>query len=118
MWAGVVEGMAMAEAGYRMADGTVVRFEFDPGDEGFQPASGDGIVGELEPAVAPLIAGARLVMEKVRAMGPAKVEVAFGVKVNGSMNWLVAKAATEANFSITLTWDTGLAGDLGGDTGR
>lgn len=101
----------MAEAGYTLPDGTVVRFEFDPGDEGFHPVAADGIVGQLEPAVAPLIAGARLVLEKVRDASPATVAVTFGVKVNGSMNWLIAKAATEANFAITLTWSSTSEGE-------
>ena len=44
-------------------------------------------------------------LRSVAELGPDEVEVKFGVKVNGGTNWLVAKAATEANFEITLTWN-------------
>jgi hypothetical protein len=94
----------MPVAGYVLSDGSVVRFELDPGG-GFRPAGADGIVGQFEPAVAPLVEGARVIADTVRPMGPARVEVTFGVKVNGSMGWLVAKAATEAHFTVTLTWE-------------
>jgi hypothetical protein len=30
--------------------------------------------------------------------------VTFGVKVSGGMDWLIARAASEANFEIKLTW--------------
>jgi hypothetical protein len=31
--------------------------------------------------------------------------VKFGVKASGEATWLVAKAAGEANFEVTLTWN-------------
>ncbi|MCA1695681.1 MAG: hypothetical protein LC749_13655 [Actinobacteria bacterium] len=37
------------------------------------------------------------------------MEVKFGIKVSGTANWLIAKAATEGNFDITLTWTPKLA---------
>ena len=43
-------------------------------------------------------------LEKVKESGPDEVELKFGVKVSGTMNWLVARAASEGNFEITLTW--------------
>jgi hypothetical protein len=91
------------QVGYALEDGTVVRFEVEPGP-GFAPAGGDGVVGKLEEAATPLVAGAKVLLEKVRAAHPDEVEVKFGVKVTGTANWLIARAATEGNFEITLTW--------------
>lgn len=93
----------MAQVGYALEDGTVGRFEVDA-DPGFAPAGGEEVVGKLADAVAPLVAGARVLLDKVRATRPDEVEVKFGVKVTGTANWLIAKAATEGNFEITLTW--------------
>ncbi len=45
-----------------------------------------------------------MLLEQVRAAQPDGVEVKFGVKVTGTATWLIAKAATEGNFEITLTW--------------
>lgn len=92
----------MAQVGYALEDGTVVRFEVEAGP-GFAPAGGEEIVGKLADA-APLVAGARVLLDKVRATHPDEVEVKFGVKVTGTASWLIAKAATEGNFEITLTW--------------
>jgi NTP-dependent ternary system trypsin peptidase co-occuring protein len=93
----------MAEIGYMLDDGTVVRFEFEP-PAGFQPAGTREVVGKLKEAVEPLVAGAMVVLEKVRTARPNGVEVKFGVKASGTADWLIAKAATEGNFEITLTW--------------
>lgn len=32
------------------------------------------------------------------------IEVKFGVEASGEASWLVAKAAGEGNFEVTLTW--------------
>lgn len=54
--------------------------------------------------MAPAVEGARAVLEQVKEAAPDKIEVRFGIKVSGTANWLVAKAATEGNFEITLVW--------------
>ena len=92
-----------AVVSYVLDDGTVVRFEFEP-NAGFRPAGPDEIAGRIREAVAPAIEGARAVLEKVKEAAPDGVEIKFGIKVSGTANWLVAKAATEGNFEITLTW--------------
>ena len=90
--------------GYELDDGTVVRFEFEP-EEGFQPAAGeDQIAGRIREAVAPAVKGARTVLELVKEAAPREIEVKFGIKVSGTANWWVAKAASEGNFEVTLTW--------------
>jgi hypothetical protein len=93
----------MAVVSYALDDGTVVRFEIEP-YAGFRPAGPDEIVGRIREAVAPAVEGARAVLEKVKEAAPDEIEVKFGIKVSGTANWLVAKAATEGNFEITLTW--------------
>lgn len=62
-------------------------------------------LGDPHP-VEPAVAAAREVLDQTRAMAPDTVQVKFGVKVTGTAHWLVAKAATEGNFEITLTWGT------------
>lgn len=88
---------------YELDDDTVVGFEYEP-VPGFHPAGAGDVLGELRKAVEPAVDAARVVLEKVRAISPDEVEVTFGIKVSGEANWIVAKAATEANFEITLTW--------------
>ena len=94
----------MAEVGYTLDDGTVVRFEYDK-PEGFHPAGGaDGIVGQVSEAIGPAVDAAQIVLDKVKGTKPDEVSVKFGIKVTGTMNWLIAKATTDANFEVTLTW--------------
>ena len=91
---------------------TVVRYGLDEGMgvgfevealPGFRQAGAEEFVGELREALAPADEGAKAVLEKVREVGPDEVEVKFGIKVSGTMSWLIAKAATEGNFEVTLT---------------
>ncbi|WP_203979473.1 CU044_2847 family protein [Planotetraspora silvatica] len=88
---------------YQLDPETTVQFEIEP-VPGFHPASTDEIAGQVRAAVDPAVRAARAVLEKVQHMGPREIEVKFGIKVTGTANWLVAKAATEGNFEITLTW--------------
>ena len=92
--------------GYQLDDDTVVRFEYDP-EPGFDQAGPQEIVGQLREAIEPALAGAQLVMDRARSMSPDEVEVKFGLKVSGQMNWWVAKAATDGNFEVTLKWKPG-----------
>ncbi len=93
---------------YRVDDATVVRFEVEPGP-GFRPAGPDQIIGRVQDAVVPAVEAAKVVLDKVKEARPDRVELRFGIKVSGGANWLVAKAATEGNFEITLTWVHGAA---------
>lgn len=90
---------------YQLDDSTVARFEIDP-PAGFQPAGADRVSGTIKKAISPAIEAAKIVLEKAREVSPDAVEVVFGIKVSGTTDWLVAKAASEANFRITLTWNT------------
>jgi hypothetical protein len=88
---------------YQVDDATTVSLEIEP-DEGFQPAGPGEILGQVKEAVTPAVEAARAVLEKVKEARPDQVEVKFGVKASGEAKWLVAKAAGEANFEVTLTW--------------
>jgi hypothetical protein len=91
---------------YALDDDMVVRFEIEPTDDWYEVRS-DQVLGQIREAVTPAVEGAKAVLEKVREAGPDEIEVKFGIKVSGTMNWLIAKAATEGNFEITLTWKPG-----------
>ena len=91
---------------YQLDDSTLVGFEFEPGP-GFQQAGTKEFVGQVRQAVEPAVDAAKAVLEKVKEIKPDGVEVKFGVKVTGGANWVVAKAATEGNFEITLNWAPG-----------
>ena len=94
---------------YQLDDDIVVRFEVEP-PAGFRPAGPNEIAGRIREAVTPAIEGAKVVLEKVQEAKPKSVELKFGIKVSGTANWLIAKAATEANFEVTLTWESELKG--------
>lgn len=88
---------------YHVNGSTVAQFEIDPVD-GFVPAGAGEVLGQVRAAAAPAIAAARELLEQARELAPDGVQVKFGVKVTGTANWLVARAATEGNFEVTLTW--------------
>ena len=88
---------------YAVDDGTTVSFEIQP-VEGFVPIGAEDVAGRVRAAVEPAVAAARVVLDRVREMAPDTVQVKFGVKVSGTANWLVVKAATEGNFEITVSW--------------
>jgi hypothetical protein len=91
---------------YQLDDSTVVGFEFDPGP-GFHQAGVKDFVGQVSKAVEPAVEAAKTVLAKVTEINPDEVEVKFGVKVTGEASWVIAKAATEGSFEITLTWSPG-----------
>ncbi|MGW5156248.1 CU044_2847 family protein [Nonomuraea wenchangensis] len=87
---------------YSVDDGTTVSFEIDP-VPGFTPAGPGEIAGKVQEKLEPAIKAAQAVLERVRAASPDEVQVKFGIKVTGKMDWLVAKAAAEGNFEVTMT---------------
>lgn len=88
---------------YEVDESTVVGFEVDPGTGWDQAGAGD-LAGRVRDAVEPAVEAAKVVLDKIKEAKPDGVEVKFGVKVNGEANWVVAKAATEGSFEVTLTW--------------
>ena len=91
---------------YELGDGTVALFEVEPLD-GFSPASVGETAGRVAGAIAPAIGAARVVLDNVRELSPHGVQVKFAVKVTGTASWVVAKAATEGSFEVTLSWQPG-----------
>ena len=89
---------------YAVDEDRTVSIEITP-VEGFVPVGVERVAGHIKRAVEPANAAARVVLDQTRAMAPDSVQVKFGVKVTGTTDWLVAKAATEGNFEITLTWN-------------
>ncbi|MGV9708562.1 CU044_2847 family protein [Streptomyces sp. NPDC003483] len=88
---------------YELDECTAVQFEIEPTDD-FHPVSTTEVVGRVQDAVRPAVEAARIVLERVAEAKPHEVQVKFGIKVNGTTNWLVAKTGVDANFEITLTW--------------
>lgn len=101
--AGKGAGMVSQVVTYRVDDGTKVQLEIDP-VQGFQPASPREVVGRIQEAITPAVEAAKVVLDKVKEARPDEIEVKFAVKASGEANWLVAKAATEGNFEVKLTW--------------
>lgn len=88
---------------YALDDSTKVRFEIDP-PAGFQEAGADRVIGKVQEALTPAIETARVILNKLKEAKPGEVTVTFGLKVSGKLDWFVARAGTEGNFQITLTW--------------
>ncbi|GAB2724892.1 CU044_2847 family protein [Kitasatospora kifunensis] len=95
--------MASQVVSYGLDDDTVVSFEIESTDD-FHPVGAAEVVAQVQAAVRPTVEAARAVLAKVAEIGPDEVQLKFGIKVDGSANWLIAKAATEASFEVTLTW--------------
>lgn len=88
---------------YRVDDETTVDIEIAP-TAGYAPAGIGDVAGRVKDATFAAVKAARAVLEQARDLSPDSVQVRFGVKVNGKVDWLIAKAATEGNFEVTLTW--------------
>lgn len=89
---------------YAVDESTTVEFEVDP-SMGFRPAGADEVVGRVQEAIEPAVEAAKVVLGRVRQAEPGRVELRFGIKVSGAANWLIARAAAEGNFEVTLIWE-------------
>ncbi|MET7879427.1 CU044_2847 family protein [Micromonospora profundi] len=96
-------GVSSEVVRYEVDSGTITEIEIEP-VAGFQPASSGDVAGRVREAAKPAIQAARELLDQVRVLTPDAVQVKFGVKVTGTTNWLIAKAATEGNFEVTLHW--------------
>jgi hypothetical protein len=79
-------------------------FEIDAVDGFYPAASPDEVLGWVRDAVRPAVDAAKTVLERVKEARPDEVELKFGIKVSGSVNWLGAKAASDGHFEVTLRW--------------
>ncbi|MEW1695133.1 CU044_2847 family protein [Streptomyces sp. NPDC091278] len=100
--------MSSRVVSYALDEQTTVGFEIEAGDN-FHPVGTETAIARVREAVQPAVQAARTVLDQVAAMKPGEVQLKFGIKVSGTANWLIAKAATEANFEVTLTWRDGVA---------
>jgi hypothetical protein len=104
--------MASEVVTYRVDDETTVRMEVDPA-AGFRPAGPADVAGQVKEAIGPAVKAAKAVLEKVKETRPDAIELKFGVKASGEASWLVARAAAEGNFEVTLTWSRSREGGPG-----
>ena len=88
---------------YQVDDQTTVEIEIEPA-AGYLPAGVGDVAGQVRSAAEPAVKAAQAVLERVSQLSPDDVQVRFGLKVSGSAHWLLARAATEANFEVTLSW--------------
>jgi hypothetical protein len=88
---------------YRVSDATTVRLETELAD-GFRSAGPGEVLGRVQEAITPAVEAAKAVLDKAKEACPDQIEVKFGVKASGEAKWLVARAAAEGNFEVTLTW--------------
>ena len=92
---------------YKVDGSTEAAFVVDPDewvgwqDAGTRPAD---VVTAVKDAVAPAVEAAKVVLDKIKEVNPGTVQVKFGIKVSGGVNWGIAKAAAEGSFEVTLSW--------------
>ncbi len=93
---------------YLLDDGTEVYFEASEGTlvglRSGEPDIVDG--GNLTARLAEVTAAANVVSQGLRSrLNPDELEVGFGVKLAGSVNfWFFAKADGESSIDVKLTW--------------
>ena len=93
----------------RLNNGETLLFEIErPASLGPSAVSirrDDGTI-DLDAALSGVRQAAAQVLDAVRsiAVQPDSCEIQFGVKLSGSVGAIIAKAATEANFTIKLVW--------------
>lgn len=61
----------------------------------------------FESAVESLLPPLRSLGDRMKQLAPDELTVAVGVKLTTEAGVIVAKAAAEANFTVTLKWKTG-----------
>ena len=88
---------------YELDESTLVKFEMEPAGD-FRPAGPEQVIGRIRDAVDPAVEAAKAVLDKIKEAQPDQIELKFGIKVSGATDWLIAKAASEANFEVTLLW--------------
>lgn len=88
---------------YELGDGTVVEFEIEQAG-GVNEVTTDALAGHVRDAIGPIVGAARMLLDGLKAVSPDELELTFGVKATGKVNWVVAKTETEGNFGVKLVW--------------
>jgi hypothetical protein len=97
-------------------DGPVVLAEIDPSDDaGLQEeafARAADVTSRLETTSrsvqealdAVVTPTARMVMNRLEALGPNNVELEFGLKISGKAGVVFASSEAEGHFTVKLSW--------------
>ena len=111
---------------FRLPDGSTVILETDEMDRGVVKAGVGEVVERVQQGFEEAVENARkaalVILEKVRHLSlhdpPDEVEITFGLKASGELKTLVvAKAGTEASYSVRLTWKKEKKPELGQSAG-
>jgi hypothetical protein len=104
----------MAElAQFPLNGGGVLVVEVDAADSparrvmrGANPEAVATATATFESALQTVRSAAEGILHQLRSLAepPDEVEVEFGVKMSAETGAIIAKASTEANFKINLTW--------------
>ncbi len=104
----------MAElAQFPLNGGGVLVVEVDTADSparrvmrGANPETVATATATFESALQTVRSAAEGILHQLRSLAepPDEVEVEFGVKMSAETGAIIAKASTEANFKINLTW--------------
>jgi hypothetical protein len=96
---------------FPIAGGESVIVEMDDDQlAGFAPAAvAPGEVAatateSFESALDRLLPAVRAISERMKQLAPEELTVALGVKLTAEAGVIVAKAAGEANFTVTVKW--------------
>ncbi len=107
---------------FPLPDGSTVILETDEMDRGVVKAGVGEVVERVQQTFEEAVENARkaalVILEKVRHLSlhdpPDEVEITFGLKASGELNTLVvARAGTEASYSVKLTWKKEKKPELG-----
>ena len=107
---------------FRLPDGSTVILETDEPERGVVKAGVGEVVERVQQTFEEAVENARkaalVILEKVRRLSlhdpPDEVEITFGLKASGELNTLVvARAGTEASYSVKLTWKREKKPELG-----
>lgn len=96
---------------FPMATGDTVIVEMDDDQlVGFVPAAVEPgalaatATSSFESAIDRLTPAMRAISDRMKQLAPEEVTIAVGIKLTAEAGVIVAKAAGEANFTVTLKW--------------
>lgn len=99
---------------YPLQDGSTILVEVEdlqrPGIGRVARGSGGEIIDRakqtFEQVVASIRPAANAILAQLRSLAtqPDEIEVEFGLGISGEAGAFIAKASTEANIKVTLTW--------------
>src|SRR4051812_36726207 len=111
---------------FPMENGDVLLVEVDDVPGAYGPGSGQTMRGvssgemmerarlTYEEAVDKIRPAAESIVERIRSIAepPDIISVEFGIKLNANIGAILASASTEAQFTLTLTWNRAAIDEL------